>query len=68
MGRKFSNNIMVAIHDGKISLAIHRRGWVDNIKMDLRERECDGVNWIQLARSKDKWRDPGKTATYLWGP
>jgi hypothetical protein len=27
-----------------------RRRWEDNIKMDLREIEIDGANWIQLAQ------------------
>jgi hypothetical protein len=26
-----------------------RRGWVDNIKMDLREIEWDDMDWIDLA-------------------
>jgi hypothetical protein len=27
---------------------------VDNIKMDLREIELDGVNWIDLAQDRDQ--------------
>jgi hypothetical protein len=27
----------------------------DNIKMDLRERGIDGVNWIQLAQNRVRW-------------
>jgi hypothetical protein len=30
--------------------------WVDNIKMDLRERGSNGVNWIDLAQDRDQWR------------
>jgi hypothetical protein len=30
--------------------------WVDNIKIDLREREWDGMNWIDLAQDRDQWR------------
>jgi hypothetical protein len=26
--------------------------WEDNIKMDLREIEIDGTNWIQLAQDR----------------
>jgi hypothetical protein len=29
---------------------------VDNIKMDLREIGWDGVDWIELAQDRDKWR------------
>jgi hypothetical protein len=35
--------------EGKKPLGTPRRRWVDNIKMDLREIECDGVDWIGLA-------------------
>jgi hypothetical protein len=33
-----------------------RRRWVDNIKMDLREIGWDGVDWINMAEDRDKWR------------
>jgi hypothetical protein len=29
-----------------------RRKWMDNIKMDLREVEWDGRNWIDLAQDE----------------
>jgi hypothetical protein len=29
---------------------------VDNIKIDLRELRWDGVDWIDLAQDRDKWR------------
>jgi hypothetical protein len=29
---------------------------MDNIKMDLREVEWDGMNWIDLAQDRDRWR------------
>jgi hypothetical protein len=29
---------------------------VDNIKMDLREIVCDGMDWIDLAEDKDQWK------------
>jgi hypothetical protein len=28
----------------------------DNIKMDLKAVELDGVNWIYLAQDRDKWQ------------
>jgi hypothetical protein len=31
-------------------------GWVGNIKMDLREIEWDGMNWIDLTQDRDQWR------------
>jgi hypothetical protein len=30
--------------------------WVDNIKMDLREIEWDGVDWMDIAQDSDQWR------------
>jgi hypothetical protein len=32
-----------------------RRRWVDNIKMDLREIEWNGVEWIHMAQDRDQW-------------
>jgi hypothetical protein len=29
---------------------------VDNIKIDLREIEWGGMNWIDLAQDRDQWR------------
>jgi hypothetical protein len=29
---------------------------VNNIKIDLREIGWDGVDWIDLAQDRDKWR------------
>jgi hypothetical protein len=29
---------------------------VNNIKIDLREIEWDGMNWIDLAQDRDQWR------------
>jgi hypothetical protein len=31
--------------------------WEDNIKMDLRELGCGGMDWIDLAQDMDKWRN-----------
>jgi hypothetical protein len=33
-----------------------RYRWVDNIKMDLRERRWNGMDWIDLAQDRDQWR------------
>jgi hypothetical protein len=33
-----------------------RRRWVENIKMDLREIEWDGIDWIDLAKDRDQRR------------
>jgi hypothetical protein len=33
-----------------------RRGWVENVKMDLGYRVLGGVDWIGLAQDRDKLR------------
>jgi hypothetical protein len=48
--------ILVRKSKGKRPLGRPRRGWVDNIKMHLREIEWDGVEWIDMAQDRDQWR------------
>jgi len=33
-----------------------RRRWEDNIKMDIQEVGCGGMDWIDLAQDRDRWR------------
>ena len=37
-------------HEGKRPLGRPRRRWEDNIKMDLQEVGCGGMDWIELAQ------------------
>jgi len=30
--------------------------WEDNIKIDLQEVGCGGIDWIELAQDMDRWR------------
>jgi hypothetical protein len=41
--------VLVQISEGKRQLGGPRRRWEGNIKMDLREVECEGVDWNDLA-------------------
>jgi hypothetical protein len=50
------NRILVGKPEGKRPLGRPRRRLVDNIKMDLREIEWDGRDWIKLAQDRDRWR------------
>jgi hypothetical protein len=40
----------------KKPLGRQRYRWVDIIKIDLGEIECDGIDWIDLAQDRDLWR------------
>jgi hypothetical protein len=33
-----------------------RRRWEDNNKMDFQEVKCGGMDWIELAQDRDRWR------------
>jgi hypothetical protein len=48
--------VLVGRSEGKRPLGRPRRKWEDNIKMELRETEIDGANWIQLAQDRVQWR------------
>jgi hypothetical protein len=50
MGEKTNAyRILVGKPEGKRPLGRPRRLWVDNFKMDLREIEWDGMDWIDQA-------------------
>ena len=42
--------------EGKRPLGKLRHRWEDNIKMDLQEVGCGGMDWIELAQDWDRWR------------
>jgi hypothetical protein len=48
--------VLVGRPDGKRPLGRPRRRWEDNIKMERMVIGIDGVNWIQLAHDRVRWR------------
>jgi hypothetical protein len=48
--------ILVGKPEGKRPLGRPRRRWVDDIKMDLSELGWNGMDWIDLAEDREKWR------------
>jgi hypothetical protein len=64
MGRACSTNrvkrnayrILVGNPEGKEPLGRQRRRLEDNIKMDLRETEWNGMDWMDLAQDTNQWR------------
>jgi hypothetical protein len=50
-------SVLVGKSEGKRPLGRLRRRWEDNIRMDLQEVECGGMDWIGLAQDRDRWRE-----------
>ena len=48
--------VLVGKPDGKRPFGRPRSRWEDNIKMDLQEVGCGGMDWIELAQGRDRWR------------
>ena len=47
--------VLVGKSEGKRPLGPRRR-WEDHFKIDLQEVGCGGVDWIELAQDRDRWR------------
>ena len=54
--RKDVYRVLVGKPEGKRPLGRPRRKWEDNIMLDLQEVECGGMDWIDLAQDRDRWR------------
>ena len=49
------HRVLVGKPKGKRPLGRPRRGWENNMKMDLRE-VGGGGDWMELAQDRDRWR------------
>jgi hypothetical protein len=57
MGEKrVAHSVLVGKPEGKGPFGRHRLRWEDNIKMDLQEVGGGGMDWIELAQERDRWR------------
>ena len=54
--RRGLDRVLVGKPEGKTPLGRPRRRWEDNIKMDLQEVGFGGMDWIELAQDRDRWR------------
>jgi len=45
-----------------------RHTWDSSIKMDLQEVGCGGIDWIELAQDRDRWRVLVTAIMNLWVP
>jgi hypothetical protein len=48
--------VLVGQPEGKRPLGRHRLKWENNIKMDLQEVGCGGMDWIDRAQVRDRWQ------------
>ena len=48
--------VLVWKPEGKRPFARNKRTWEDNIKMNLQEVPCTGMDCIDLTQDRDSWR------------
>jgi len=48
--------VLLGKPEGRRPLGRPRRRWVDNIRMDVQEVECEYMDWTGLAQDRDRWR------------
>jgi hypothetical protein len=63
------NYVCICLYtEGKSPLGRPICRWEDNIKIDLREIGCGGMDWIDLAQNRDQWRAVVNMVMNRWGP
>ena len=60
--------VLVGESEGKRQFGRPSYKWEDNIKMDLQEVGCVGMDWIELAQDMDRWQVLVNAVVTLWVP
>jgi hypothetical protein len=54
--RRGAYRLLVGKPEGKSPLGRPRRRWEDNVRIDLQEVGCGGMDWIELTQDRYRWR------------
>jgi hypothetical protein len=60
--------VLVGKPEGRRPLERPGHRWKDNIKLDLQEMGCGGMDWIELAQDMDRWCAHMNVVMNLWVP
>jgi len=60
--------VLVGKPEGRRPLGRPRYRWEDNIKMNLQEVECRGMDWIELVQDRERWWALVNVVMNLWVP
>jgi hypothetical protein len=60
--------ILVGNREGRRPVRRPRHGWEDNVRIDHKEIEWEGLDWMHLAQDRDQWQALVNTVMSLWVP
>jgi hypothetical protein len=60
--------VLVGKPEGKRPFGRPRLRWEDIIKVDLKEVGCGGMDWVELAQDRARWRELVNVVVNVWVP
>jgi len=66
--RRCVYRVLVGKPERKRPLGRPKRRWEDNIKIDVQDVGCEGMDWIELAQDMERWRARVNAVMYLGVP